>query len=167
VIAERNPMRRDFLRAAARLHQKTSMTPRTICESAGFTLVEVLVAITLVASAGVALAYLVALGSRQAVGTREAFHALMAAQSKLEELRALTWSYSVPGSDIATSPAGTLAADTPGFVDRSPLFVTRWAILPRDPSDADVVVMHVCVFDAVTASEQAEACVSSVRTRKP
>ena len=143
------------------------MTLKAFCGPAGFTLVEVLVATLIIASAGAAIACLVALGARQTVSAREAFQALLTAQSKLEELRAITWNYRVPGSSIATSPPGSLFADTPGFVDRTPLFVTRWAVVPRDPADADVVVIHVCVFDAARPAGRPEACVSTIRTRRP
>lgn len=149
------------------MHQQSAMTLKTVCDSSGFTLVEVLVATTLVATSAVALAYLVALGAKQTVATRDALQAVVTAQSKLEELRALTWSYGVPGPGVPLSPAGTLVTDTPGFVNRTPLFVTRWAVMPRDPADADVVVMHVCVFDAAASSGGPEACVSTVRTRRP
>jgi prepilin-type N-terminal cleavage/methylation domain-containing protein len=138
-----------------------------IRRSAGFTLVETLVATAIVATAAACLAQLVSIGVRQTVAARATFEAVVAAQRKLEELRAVTWSYSVVGSNIPISPAGTLVKDTPGFVERVGGWTSRWAVLRRDPTDANVVVMQVCVFDANGTGTQPEACVSTIRTRRP
>lgn len=143
------------------------MTLTILRTAGGFTLVEALVAAALVATGAVVLAQLVAVGAEQTTTTRDALEALVAAQSKLEELRATTWSYSVPGSDIALSPAGALSNDAPGFVDRTDRYVRRWAVTRRDPADSDVVVMHVCVFAAAVSGGRPEACVSTIRTRRP
>jgi type II secretory pathway pseudopilin PulG len=143
------------------------MTPNSHRSSAGFTLVEALVATALIATAAVTLAHLLALGVRQSATHRTALEALVAARSKLEALRSLTWSYSVAATDLAVSPAGSLFNDTPGHVDYPGPFVRRWAVTRRDPADADVVVIDVCVFAAARRGAAPEACVSSIRTRRP
>jgi type II secretory pathway pseudopilin PulG len=135
--------------------------------SKGFTLVEAVVAATLVATAAVVLAQLVALGATQSASHRDTSAALVAAQSKLEELRSVTWNYTIPGSDVALSPAGALFTDTPGYVDHAPLFVRRWAVTRFDPADESVIVIDVCVFAIARRAAAPEACVSTIRTRRP
>jgi type II secretory pathway pseudopilin PulG len=135
--------------------------------SAGFTLVEALVATALIATAAVALAQLLALGVRQSAVNRNALAALVAAHSKLEVLRSLTWSYTVAATELVVSPAGSLFNDTPGHVDYPAPFVRRWAVTRREPADADVVVIDVCVFAFRQRGEAPEACVSTIRTRRP
>lgn len=103
----------------------------------GFSLLETLIAASLVAVAVVAIAHLVAIGAEQTSAGRRAMTATVAAQSKLEQLRSLTWSYAADGaplSDLSTdtaadppSPAGgtglslspprTLVEDIAGYVD--------------------------------------------------
>lgn len=133
--------------------------------SAGFTLVEALVAAILVATAAVVLAQLVALGATQSAHNRGALEALVVAQSKLEQLRAATWSTSVVSADL--TPGGSLVSDAPGYADRPPMFVRRWTVRLRDPADATVVVLTVCVFLATQIDAAPEACVSTIRTRRP
>jgi type II secretory pathway pseudopilin PulG len=135
--------------------------------SDGFTLVEAVVAAALVATAAVVLAQLVALGATQSASNRHAFEALVAAQSKLEELRSTTWSHAIPGSDVALSPAGALFSDTPGYVDHRAMLARRWAVARLDPGDVNTLVITVCVFAINGRAAAPEACVSTIRTRQP
>jgi prepilin-type N-terminal cleavage/methylation domain-containing protein len=143
------------------------MTLNRYRSSAGFTLVEALVAIALIATAAAALAQLVALGTRQSANNRDALMALVAAQSKLEALRSMTWSYTVASTNLTPSPVGSLFNDTPGHVDYPAPFARRWAVTRRDPADTDVVVIDVCVFAPGRRGAAPEACVSTIRTRRP
>jgi type II secretory pathway pseudopilin PulG len=149
------------------LHLKDCMTLNHHRLSAGFTLVEALVATALVASGAAALAHLVALGATQSARNRATLEALVVAQTKLEMLRSISWSYAVAGAELGVSPAGSLWHDTPGYVDYPDAFVRRWAITRRDPADADVVAIDVCVFAPYQRAGAPEACVSAIRARRP
>lgn len=149
------------------------MPPHT----AGFTLVETIVAAALVASAVVVLAQLVALGAEQSASNRHALRAMIAAQSKLEELRALAWTFAPDGTPLSDaglspSPPGSLFESTTGYteyLDDAGL-LRRWGIQPLVPADSDTLILQVCVYRAASAASahrQPEACVSAVRTRKP
>ena len=95
---------------------------RTTHPASGFTLVEVLVAATLVVSALAGFAHLAALGVARSHAVRNAGAALALAQGKLEELRGATWAYAAGGARIsdpslAESPANALSADADGWSD--------------------------------------------------
>lgn len=109
--------------------------------SSGFTLVEVLIAIGLFVVIALGVAQLSATATRAARTARERTMAVVLAAGKLDELRALDWSYEPaiagdpprPRTDLATnlsrgdyardgpglapSPANTLATSTPPYVD--------------------------------------------------
>lgn len=105
----------------------------------GFSLVEVMVAMALVATCALGLGELFALSSQVTQASRVKTMATMAAVSKLAELRARTWV-----ADI--SPATSLTSSVDGFVDyvdgaggavgagvsvpREAVFVRRWSIQP-------------------------------------
>ncbi len=134
----------------------------------GFSVIEVLIAATLVASTLVGLAHLVAVGAQRALASRYSAGALAAAQSKLEELRAAAWTYAADGtrqsaSVLAPSPPGSLDEDTSGYVDyldgfgqsvppvggeTAPDYVRRWSITPLSAGDLDTLVLRTCVFTA-------------------
>jgi hypothetical protein len=164
------------------------MAPST--QSHGFSLVETLVATLLVASTIVALAHLVALAGQQTVDASQASASLVLAQSKLEQLRGLVWSYDAAGARVSSaglvaSPPDALWTDRAGYVewlDRFgvelplhagvvPHFRRRWAIARLDPLDEDALVVRVCVFAAGTraggASPAPDTCVSTIRVRQP
>jgi len=105
--------------------------------TAGFSLVEVLIATTLLAVSLTALAQLFAISVKNnAVAKNGTFTQILAAQ-KMEQLRGLTWGFDplgLPVSDVATdttvspeaatggkglapSPTNTLQANTDGYVD--------------------------------------------------
>jgi hypothetical protein len=155
----------------------------------GFSLVEALVASLLVASAIVSLAHLVASGAERSLLSRRAMSASAIAQSKLEQLQRLVFSFAPGGARLtstalAPSPPQALAEDTPGFVElvdgfgevlapldpAAPDFARRWAVAPLAPGDADTVALHVCVF-VVRGPDARDAlpvaCASGIRTRQP
>lgn len=104
---------------------------------AGFSLLEVLFATTILAVALTALAQLFAMSTRANNGARATTFASILAQQKMEQLRGLTWGFDalgLPQSDITSdltvvpetttggtglspSPAGVLGANTSGYVD--------------------------------------------------
>jgi len=109
--------------------------------AAGFTLVEVLVAIGLFVVIALGIAQLSATATRAARGARERTMAAILASAKLEELRTLEWTYEAPvagaparprtdlvtnlsrpdfardGPGLAPSPPDSLTANTPPYVD--------------------------------------------------
>ncbi|MGE5835098.1 MAG: type IV pilus modification PilV family protein [Acidobacteriota bacterium] len=105
-------------------------------DQAGFTLVELLVALSLLTIVAAGIAQLFAVTVRDARAARDQTMTMMLAMQKMEQLRGLTWrvdsaggavsdlttdlSRSPPdasGSGLGASPAGTLDTNTAGFVD--------------------------------------------------
>lgn len=126
----------------------------TICRlslvaSRGFSLIEVMVALSLLAVALGSLSHLFLLSRRANVAARTATIAATLANQKMEELRERPW----------TLPAGgSLQADIAGYVERfdgagRPLdpsatawaLVRRWSIqlLPDDPARSRVLAVRV------------------------
>jgi prepilin-type N-terminal cleavage/methylation domain-containing protein len=146
----------------------------------GFTLVETIVATAIIATTLVALAHLFTIGAAQTLNNRYALPAITAAQGKLRELQALTWSYGAGAPELAVSPARTLLEDVPGYVEyldtntgvtttggrQSAAFIRRWAIRPRTSTEPDTLVLQVCVYRA-PKGDPPGTCVASIRTRRP
>ena len=151
-------------------------------------MIEVLVAASLVATTLVGLAHLVTVGAQRSLASRRSAGALAAAHGKLEELRAVPWTYAsdggrVNGIALATSPPDSLDRDSVGFVDYLDAFgetvpatgsdqeaeyVRRWSINQLATGDLDTLILRVCVYsNAVVrvAASLPEACVATVRTR--
>jgi prepilin-type N-terminal cleavage/methylation domain-containing protein len=104
----------------------------------GFTLLEVLIAMALIALAASGVAGLTSVAMQSGAAARRQSSATLLATQKMEQLLALTWrfhpsgsglpesdtssdvSYDPPrvgGAGLAPSPAGTLQASTPGYAD--------------------------------------------------
>jgi prepilin-type N-terminal cleavage/methylation domain-containing protein len=103
----------------------------------GFSLIEVLVATTILTVALSALAQLFAIATNANTGAKSTTFAALLAQQKMEQLRGLTWGFDplgLPLSDTTTnvtvvpetmtggkglspSPAGSLGANTDGYCD--------------------------------------------------
>jgi prepilin-type N-terminal cleavage/methylation domain-containing protein len=116
-----------------------SVAPMPCVKKNGFTLVEVLVALGLFVAIATGVAQLTAAATRAMRSAREQTMAVMLAAAKMDQLRALEWSYELPGdpivnrSDLDTnvgsgtlggggaglraSPGGALAANVPPYVD--------------------------------------------------
>ncbi|MCC7416823.1 MAG: prepilin-type N-terminal cleavage/methylation domain-containing protein [Acidobacteria bacterium] len=106
--------------------------------SRGVSLVEVLVATTVMSVGITALAHLFVLAMAANVRARASTIATMLAQEKMEQLRA--------DGDLAPSPAGALARDLAGYHDAADGgFVRRWSVEPL-PADPDVLVLQVVVW---------------------
>ena len=97
------------------MSQETRSAPR-----AGFTLLEVMVALLLLTGAFLAVAQLLAVAGRASDRSRAtALGAVLAAQ-KMEQLRALSWAFDIDGTPLdglSLSSPGALSADAAGFVD--------------------------------------------------
>jgi prepilin-type N-terminal cleavage/methylation domain-containing protein len=152
--------------------------------SAGFTLVEVTVALALLVVVSVGVVRLFAIGIEAGRASRDRTIALSLATGKIEQLRSLEWRLELDSAGAATprtdtttnlgvdppgaggpglseSPAGTLDANMPPYVDYldrhgrwagagtsapgNAVYLRRWAIhrLPADPDG--VVILQVLV----------------------
>jgi len=83
----------------------------------GFSLLEVLVATTVLTVGLAALAQLFVIATRANIGARMTTSASLLAQQKMEQLRALTWGFDVDGqplSDISTNTAAVRQTPTGG-----------------------------------------------------
>ncbi len=117
----------------------------------GFTLLEVVVALALLAGGFLAVAQLMAVAARAAHLSRATTLATNLATENLERLQSLAWGCTgegTPVGDLVLSASGALAADTAGFVDYldgegaavgsgfSPpsgaMFTRRWSIEPDE-----------------------------------
>lgn len=156
----------------------------------GFTLIETVVATGILVTALAGIAQLLALSVRSTRDAGSQSAALIAAQGKLEALRALAFTYDAAGSPVTASAlevrnSGSLDDDTPGAVDyvdangaildednegHGAVFTRRWRITPLDAFVPEAIAIEVCVFHwpadglAVAASE---ACLATVRARQP
>jgi type II secretory pathway pseudopilin PulG len=152
----------------------------------GFTLVETLIATSVVVTVVAGLAQLFALSVRFTRESGQFGAALVAAQDKLESLGALRFTYDDTGQPItdprlAASPANTLNESVGPYVDwldqggnvvpeAGASYVRRWRITNVAVDDPAAVAIDVCVFAAPGATRQpadADACVATIRVRQP
>lgn len=155
--------------------------------SAGFTLIEVLIASALAAAIATGIAHLVAIGLDSGRRAKEQTFTTTLAISKLEQLRALSWSY-VPGSEVPPvhrsdaelvgSPPGTLASSIPPYVDYlddrggwlgggadpppRAAYVRRWSVRPVSAAPDRTLILSVLV--ATIAQDRSRAGVWTGRT---
>jgi prepilin-type N-terminal cleavage/methylation domain-containing protein len=141
------------------------MSIRSLYDPAGFTLIEAVVAAAILATAAATLAQLLAAATHQSARNRHALAATIAAQNKLQHLRAVRWTTTVDG--LTASPPRSMLEDTAGFVDYPDRYVRRWSISRRDPLDLDTFILQVCVFRVVGRNPGLDACVGTVRARRP
>jgi prepilin-type N-terminal cleavage/methylation domain-containing protein len=134
--------------------------------TAGMTLVEVIVAIAVFATACLAAAHLVVLGMRTVQTSGASTVAVAAAAAKIEELHSLVWRFDEAGERIsdpalALSPSDALQRNIAGFadyldqegqpagagVDPPPgaVYVRRWALRPLAAAPDDTLVIQVLV----------------------
>jgi len=96
---------------------------------AGFSLLETVVATSLLATALVGLAQLLAMGTRTNAVARSGTFAAILAQQKMEQLRSLTWGFDASGlplSDLSTDTTVTPESPTGGTgLEPSPPHVLR------------------------------------------
>ena len=129
---------------------------RAASSSAGFSLVETLVATGLLATAIVTLAQLFALSTRTNVASHNTTYAAVLAEQKMEELRGLVWGFDTQGlpiSDTATdtsvtpmtasggtglqpSPTTALQENTTGYVDYVDAFGNKLGTGANPPQNA-------------------------------
>lgn len=151
----------------------------------GFTLLETIVATGILVTALAGIAQLFVLSTHLTRQASASGTAIVAAQDKLESLRALAFSYDSTGAPVTApglqpSPPASLDADVASNVDWLDLrgetstadaaaFVRRWKITAI-ASSPDAIAIEVCVFTAPASGadyRSAETCLASIRTRQP
>ena len=152
----------------------------------GFTLLETVVAASILVTTLAGVAQLFLLGTQLTRQSGAAGLALIAAQDKLESLRGQTFTYdpggvSVTAPTLQPSPPTSLAEDSEPYVDwldvegvarESPagaILVRRWRISSLGATTPDAIAIEVCVFRIPAAADPlgADACLSTIRTRQP
>jgi hypothetical protein len=187
-------------------------------DDSGFSLAEVMIASCILCVGLVSLAQLFALSTRSNVAARSNTFTVILAQQKMEQLRGLTWGFDTAGlplSDTSTdlsavgtqagcpapsggsgtgltpSPAGSLGANTGGWVDylnpngcvlsgggsppQGTMYIRRWSVEPLPTNPNNTLILQVLVFrnrdrgdaDAGNVARlPEEARLMSVKTRK-
>ena len=117
--------------------ERASRARSRAARESGFSLLEVMFATAILATAVASLAQLFALSTKTNAGARATTFASVLAQQKMEQLRGLTWGFDTlglpltdtssdttaaaetptGGGGLTPSPAGTLGANTNGFCD--------------------------------------------------
>lgn len=152
----------------------------------GTTLLEALIAASLLTTLVAGTAVLIVLAHRVGVQSEQSTTAVLLAVTRLQALRAVPWRYETDGTApevpvLAYSPPGALEQNTTGYWDVTdesgrPLeppaggaaFVRRWALSPVAFASTQTRGVEVCVF-VWPAGRDADplACVADVRTRQP
>lgn len=171
--------------AGSRLANSGGMRTRDRSSASGFSLLETLVATSLLITVMAGLADLLARSVQRTRDTGRQSAALDAAQAKLEWLRAREWQVNADGvsvSDPSLAPSSPDALDhtTAGYsdwldeagqaVDGGGVVLRRWSITPIDVGPPDTIAIEVCVFRSQAKDEPATAadiCLATVRVRQP
>ncbi|MGE0460974.1 MAG: hypothetical protein AB7Q16_06360 [Vicinamibacterales bacterium] len=160
---------------------------RTRGSERGTTLVEAVVAASLLLTLAGGVAYLFLLTHRFAMAAEQLTMAVAAATSRLETLMAVPWAYDLAGGEpeagaLDLSPPDVLDRNVAGFSDLvdatgtpvdgdsdvQPAFARRWALLPLNGDASNSRAIEVCTF-AWPAPPGAPplVCLASARTRQP
>ena len=123
----------------------------------GFSLLEVLFATTILTVAVMALAQVITVAVRANAAARTSTLSTLLAAQKMEQLRALAWTFDEAGLPVSdTAPGGALDRDVDGYVDwldasggavlrpSAAAFVRRWSIATV-ASNPDTLVLQVVV----------------------
>src|SRR5687767_12340156 len=169
-----------FALAAGRLQRAAGMTQPL--SARGFTLVETLIATGVLVTAIAGLAQLFALRVRFPRDSAQFGAALVAAQDKLESLRALRFSYDDNGAALTDgrlqpSPPTSLSENVAGYVDwlddagnvvpeGVASYVRRWRITQIATDDPAAIAIDVCVFGRPALSRE-HTCLATARVRQP
>lgn len=128
--------------------------------SNGFTLVEVLIATTLLMMAWLATARLFTASIAAVAAAKALTRTTFLATEKMEQLRALP----IDDPALARSPPGALSADVDGFFDRpAPGYARRWSIEPLPSHAESAVAIEVQVVRTYGAGD---AHIATIKTRK-
>lgn len=156
-------------------------------DARGATLLETLLAASLLVALVGGVATLLLLAHRFSTRSEQATTAALAAAAGLERLRAVPWTFDMAGRALETpvlslSPPGSLEGDLNGYYDwldaagrlieppgaDTPVFIRRWAVVPAADGASDVRGVEACVF-AWPAAPGAPplVCLSSMVARQP
>jgi type II secretory pathway pseudopilin PulG len=122
-------------------------------KAAGFSVIEVLVATTIVMVGVGALAALSVVSTARNAAAHSTTMTLLLAEQKMEHLR---------GADVGPSPAGTLSSNTVGWVDyldatgkplgvvsdtppAAAMYIRRWSVEPVAANAGETIVLQVLV----------------------
>ena len=152
----------------------------------GFTLLETIVATSILVTALAGLAQIFILGTHLTRQSGAHGLALVAAQDKLESLRGMDFTYDPSGDPLTApalqlSPPTTLGGDAAPYVDwldadgtaqdtaEGAVLVRRWRISSLGVTTPDAIAIEVCVFRRPGAADPnaADVCLSTIRTRQP
>ena len=152
----------------------------------GFTLVETLIATGILVTAIAGLAQLFALSLRFTRESAQSGAALVAAQDKLESLRALRFGYDDNGAALTDprlqpSPPTSLSENVTAYVDwlddagnvvseAGASYARRWRITEIAADDPAAIAIDVCVFRMPVANRDpihADSCLVTARVRQP
>jgi type II secretory pathway pseudopilin PulG len=158
----------------------------SLVSARGFTLLETLVATSILITSLAGVAQLFVLSSQFARRAGISGAALVAAQDKLEALRGRAFAYDSAGAAVTDaallpSPPDTLAGNVAPYVDwldpsgsarsnaESAVLVRRWRISRVDAVTPDAIAIEVCVYrvGADVGAGWADACLSTIRARQP
>jgi type II secretory pathway pseudopilin PulG len=152
----------------------------TITSTRGFTLIETLVATGILITALSGMAQLLVLSAQWSRQSGTGNTALIAAQGKIEALRAVDFGND-PGGAPLTDPTlqpslgSTLQSDQAPYVDwldssgepvsdlTGAAWTRRWRVSPAGGGLADAIAIEVCVFRR--RAIEAEVCLATIRTR--
>jgi type II secretory pathway pseudopilin PulG len=130
----------------------------------GFSLVESLIACTLLTIGVLSLAHLFGVAAALNVSSRDATLAAVLAVQKLEELR--TAVEQAPGVDFVDARGGRLPPAA-GAPPPDAAYVRRWTVDPLDVDPANTTVLQVTVSPTMERGPRwREVRMVSVRTRK-
>jgi prepilin-type N-terminal cleavage/methylation domain-containing protein len=147
----------------------------------GFSLIEALVAMTIMLVGVLPLAQLMAASTRSNASARANSLATWLAVAKAESLRAIEWG----NAGLAPSPAGALSTNTPGYVEYldgrgttlsdtglvagtppvGTVYVRRWSVVAL-PATLSAVVLQVVVKPWPDRGAADAVRVAAVRTRE-
>ena len=158
----------------------------SMASARGFTLLETVVATGILVTALAGIAQLFFLSTQLTRQASASGIALVAAQDRLESLRAMRFAYDTAGASITDpalqpSPPSSLDEDFEAASDwldargqaaataDAAAFVRRWRISRIAGASPDAIAIEVCIFKAPAGADHrsAEACLSNIRTRQP
>lgn len=158
-----------------------------IKQERGTSLIEAVVAASLLVTIVAGTASLTVLARRLGAQTELGVAATLAASGRLQALRAVPFGYDLLGGApdvpaLAYTSLDALDQNTPGFWDAldesgqpvvaaaegAPTFVRRWAIWPVSLGSGEARAVEVCVFAwPAPAGAPPLTCLAAVRTRQP
>jgi type II secretory pathway pseudopilin PulG len=162
------------------------MSRHRVREDDGFSIVETVIAAGILITMLASLAQLIGWSLHRADDVGARLRALVAAQDKIEQLRAAALTMDLNGTPVTdaaltASPTGSLDRDIGGFADaldasnqvvtgKGAVVLRRWSVIPLDTGTVTTFAITVCAFRAPAIAVDrrgADACISTARVRQP